>query len=132
MWSNAHFSSWKNATLLTFRIICVCRVFDIITSVSENNIVLPKGILFYEIIKAIIIRYGVVCAYLRFCLAHKRNSLFAGIVRSHSQWWICIACINIINKHNNALIRAIFSFHLSLCFCLFECIPMIALCVYST
>lgn len=38
-------------------------VFAIITSVSENHIVLPKGILFYEIIKAIIMRYGVV----RFC-----------------------------------------------------------------
>lgn len=32
----------------------------IITFISENNIVLPKGILFYEIIKVIIIRYGVV------------------------------------------------------------------------
>lgn len=41
-----------------------CVVFGIITSVSENHIVLPKGILFYEIIKAIIMRYGVV----RFCL----------------------------------------------------------------
>lgn len=98
--------------------ICVCRVFDIITSVSENNIVLPKGILFYEIIKAIIIRYGVVCVCVCAFVSHtrkSRSSLALYNVHTHSQWWKWIACINIINNNSNALIRAIFSFSHSCC-----------------